>query len=48
MLFDKETYTARRDRLKRQVKEGLIVLFGNIEPPSNNPANDNNYRQDSS
>ena len=29
MLFDKETYTARRDRLKRQVKEGLILLFGN-------------------
>ena len=26
MLFDKETYTARRDRLKRQVKEGLILL----------------------
>ena len=48
MLFDKETYTARRDRLKRQVKEGLILLFGNNDAPSNYPANVYKYRQDSS
>ena len=47
MLFDKETYTARRDRLKRQVKEGLILLFGNNDAPSNYPANVYKYRQDS-
>ena len=48
MLFDKETYTARRDRLKRKVKEGLILLFGNNDAPSNYPANVYKYRQDSS
>ena len=48
MLFDKETYMARRDRLQRQVKEGLILLFGNNDAPSNYPANAYKYRQDSS
>ena len=47
MLFDKETYMARRDRLQRQVKEGLILLFGNNDAPSNYPANAYKYRQDS-
>ena len=47
MLFDKETYVARRSKLKQQVKEGLILLFGNNEAPANYPANAYKYRQDS-
>ena len=46
MLFDKETYMARRDRLQRQVKEGEILLIGNNDAPSNYPANAYKYRQD--
>lgn len=47
MLFDKATYIARREKLKQQVKSGLIVLFGNNDSPSNYPANVYQYRQDS-
>lgn len=47
MLFDKETYVARRDLLKRQVKSGLILLMGNNESPCNYPSNTYKYRQDS-
>ena len=48
-MFDKNTYTQRRARLKELVGEGVIVLFGNNEAPYNYPAN--TYapmRQDSS
>ena len=48
MLFDKDTYTARRNRLARQVKEGIILLFGNNDTPVNYPSNVYKYRQDSS
>lgn len=48
MLFDKAIYTARRNRLKQQVKSGLILLFGNNESPSNYPSNVYKFRQDSS
>ena len=48
MLFNKETYTNRRLRLKSQVKEGIIVLFGNNESPVNYPNNSYKFRQDSS
>ena len=48
MLFDKETYIARRERLKRQVNGGLVLLFGNNESPANYPANAYHFRQDSS
>lgn len=48
MLFDKETYVSRRNRLKRQVKSGLILLFGNNDSPSNYPSNAYKFRQDSS
>lgn len=48
MLFNKETYTNRRLRLKNQVKEGIIVLFGNNESPVNYPNNSYKFRQDSS
>ena len=48
MLFDKETYVARRDRLRRQVGNGLVLLFGNNDAPANYPANAYKFRQDSS
>ena len=48
MLFDKDTYIARRNKLKAQVKHGLILLFGNNYSPANYPANAYPYRQDSS
>ena len=48
MLFDKETYIARRDRLRRQVGSGLVLLFGNNDAPANYPANAYKFRQDSS
>lgn len=48
MLFDKDIYIARRNKLKQQVKNGLILLFGNNESPANYPANAYKFRQDSS
>ncbi len=48
MLFGKEIYTARREQLKRQVKSGLILLFGNNDSPTNYPSNTYKFRQDSS
>lgn len=48
MLFSKETYTDRRERLRRLVNNGLIVLFGNNDSPMNYPANAYKFRQDSS
>lgn len=48
-MFDKNTYIRRRDELKKLVKEGVIVLFGNNESPCNYPANAYTpFRQDSS
>ena len=48
MLFEKETYIARRQRLRQQVGSGLILLFGNNDAPVNYPANAYKFRQDSS
>ena len=38
-MFGKETYIRRREELKKLVKNGIIVLFGNNEAPYNYPAN---------
>ena len=38
-MFSKETYVNRRAELKRLVKSGVIVLFGNNNSPSNYPNN---------
>ena len=47
-MFSKETYVSRRSELKRRVKSGLILLFGNNEAPCNYPANAYYpFRQDS-
>ena len=47
-MFDKEIYIERRNRLKRLVGKGLIVMMGNNESPVNYPSNTYKFRQDSS
>ena len=47
MDFSRETYVARRRRLRETIGEGVIVLFGNNDSPINYPANAYHFRQDS-
>lgn len=48
-MFSKETYVNRRAELRKLVKDGIILLFGNNESPANFPANGfYPFRQDSS
>ncbi len=48
-MFSKETYVSRRAELKKLVKSGIIVLFGNNSSPANFPNNGYYpFRQDSS
>ena len=46
-MFSKETYIKRRTALRKKLKEGLILLPGNVESPANYPANTYHFRQDS-
>lgn len=47
-MFSKETYVRRRAELKKLVKSGVILLFGNNESPCNYPSNAYYpFRQDS-
>lgn len=47
-MFDTKIYTQRRERLKTQIKSGIILFLGNLESPMNYPANTYPFRQDSS
>ena len=48
-MFRKETYVSRRAELKKLVKSGIIILFGNNNSPANYPSNAYYpFRQDSS
>ncbi|MCQ2288248.1 MAG: aminopeptidase P family protein [Muribaculaceae bacterium] len=48
-MFSKETYVGRRAELKKLVKSGVVLLFGNNESPCNYPNNAfYPFRQDSS
>jgi len=47
-MFNKKTYIKRREQLKNQVGDGLILLMGNSESPMNYTDNTYHYRQDSS
>ncbi len=47
-MFDKKIYTDRRNKLKKQLKTGLILFPGNEEPAMNYNANTYAFRQDSS
>ena len=46
-MFDSKVYISRRNRLKEQIKSGLIIFLGNEESPMNYPANPYHFRQDS-
>ncbi len=47
-MFSKETYTKRRDALRRKMQgKGLILLPGHVESPVNYPNNAYRFRQDS-
>lgn len=46
-MFAKDIYVQRRTELKKRVGEGLILLFGNNDAPSNYPGNPYRFRQDS-
>ncbi len=46
-MFDAKTYSERRRTLLRQLRSGLVVLFGNDESPMNYVANTYPFRQDS-
>ena len=47
-MFEKETYIQRREKLKKTVGPGLILLLGNNESPMNYKDNPFHFRQDSS
>lgn len=48
-MYSKETYVSRRTELKKHVKSGVIILFGNNNSPANYPNNGYHpFRQDSS
>jgi Xaa-Pro aminopeptidase len=47
-MFDRSIYIARRNRLKQQVRSGLVLLLGNEESPMNYADNGYHFRQDSS
>jgi len=47
-MFSEETYIQRRNKLKKSVGSGLILLPGNNESPMNYADNGYHFRQDSS
>ncbi|MCD4665838.1 MAG: aminopeptidase P family protein [Bacteroidales bacterium] len=46
-MFKAEVYTDRRNRLKNEIKSGLVLIPGNTEASFNYPANTYHFRQDS-
>ena len=46
-MFSKEIYAQRRDKLKKSVANGIILLLGNDESPMNYADNGYYFRQDS-
>ncbi len=46
-MFKKEVYVERRNRLKKMVGQGIILLCGNVDVPMNYPSNTYKWRQDS-
>ncbi len=47
-MFPKDTYIKRREKLKKTVGSGIILLLGNNESPMNFKDNTFHFRQDSS
>ncbi len=46
-MFNKEIYIARRQKLKKEIKNGVLLFPGNNEAPMNYPSNTYPFRQDS-
>ncbi len=46
-MFNKETYTTRRKKLKESIKGGVVLLLGNVDAPMNYRSNTYRFRQDS-
>ena len=46
-MFNKETYIARREQLRKDLKSGIVILPGNHEAPCNYKDNTYWFRQDS-
>ncbi|HDZ40668.1 MAG TPA: M24 family metallopeptidase, partial [Bacteroidetes bacterium] len=46
-MFKSEVYTKRRESLRKSMKEGLVLIPGNVDSPMNYPANPFHFRQDS-
>lgn len=46
-MFDTKVYKNRREKLKKMVKSGIVLLLSNEESPMNAVANTYRYRQDS-
>jgi len=46
-MFDAKVYTDRRNRLRKHVSDGIILILGNPEASFNYPANTYHFRQDS-
>ncbi|MFN8255868.1 MAG: aminopeptidase P family protein [Bacteroidales bacterium] len=47
-MFSKNTYISRREKLRKSVGSGIILLIGNDESPMNYADNGYHFRQDSS
>ena len=46
-MFNTKVYTDRRNRLRKEIKTGLVLILGNSEASFNYPANTYHFRQDS-
>jgi len=46
-MFKPEVYTKRREALRGSMKDGLVLILGNVDSPMNYPANPFHFRQDS-
>ena len=47
-MFNEKVYTERRNKLRKQINSGIILILGNIDSPMNYAANIYHFRQDSS
>lgn len=46
-MFNKKTYTSRRDHLRKNIKKGIVLILGNVDVPMNYRSNTYRFRQDS-
>lgn len=46
-MFAKETYISRRRQLSESIREGLVLIMGNVDVPMNYSSNTYRFRQDS-